>query len=356
MDRRVPLVAATVLLLATVVVAGVVAWRGSGGTAYQAAVSAMPASTLRASYTDWSDVRRLADAGDLSSERQAEDFLTRAYDRDLTSASVLVDAAPAMSRHFGLSPFDADWEMVGQGREGAVALLKVPSSVDLDAFEQRLATLGYDEPPGGPGSGEVWSGGPDLVAQIDSALTPVVQHVVVLPDERTVVFSDAGGFATSSAQVVTGDAPSLADEVEGTEALADLAEEPVSAVFLARDFACEELSMAQADAEDVAAADRLIERAGDVNPLAGYVLARQEDSVLVAMHFETEEQARQDVRARLRLAQGPAVGQGGSFADRFSVEQARQDGTEVVLDLRPAGPDEAVLGDLGQGPVLFAAC
>ena len=56
------------------------------------------------------------------------------------------------------------------------------------------------------------------------------------------------------------------------------------------------------------------------------------------------------------LAAGQAPGQGGAFADRFSVDvRATADGDVVTLDLAPT-EGSYVLSDLSTGPVLFATC
>lgn len=140
--------------------------------------------------------------------------------------------------------------MYGQSREGVVVAMALPESVDLGEVERNLDTLGYDAPAGGAGSGGVWAGSADLVAQIDPALTPVLQSVVVLPEERMVLMSDSAAYASSSAEVVRGESGSLGEGAEGVQDLADLAVEPVSAVLFASDFACEALSMSSADEED----------------------------------------------------------------------------------------------------------
>ena len=67
----------------------------------------MPAETLRATYTDWAAVRGLADGTDLgaaSSTRDVGNFLERAYDQDLVSASAVADSTYAMNEQYGFSP------------------------------------------------------------------------------------------------------------------------------------------------------------------------------------------------------------------------------------------------------------
>ena len=60
-------------------------------------------------------------------------------------------------------------------------------------------------------------------------------------------------------------------------------------------------------------------------------------------------------RSRSKLAAGPAPGQGGSFADRFSIASTSADGDLVTLDLVPHR-HTYVFSDLSTGPLLFATC
>jgi hypothetical protein len=348
-------------LVLAVAAGGLFAWRWLSKTDYEKAVASLPAETLRATYTDWASVRSLADGSSLnasSSVTEVDEFLDRAYERDLISTSAIYGSTHAMAREYGFSPLDTSWEMYGQSREGAVVVLRLPESADFAGVERSLGTLGYDAPPDGAGTGQVWAGSADLVAQIDPSLTPVLQNVVVLADEQTVLLSDNAAYASAAADVVRGDADSLASS-EGAEDLAGVADEPVSAVLWASDFACEALSMSSADEEDQAVADELVGDAGEVNPLSGLVMAHQPDrSLVVGMHFESSDQAEANLRPRAELASGEAVGQGGLFPDRFRIESARTTGPNVVLTFEPTsdGRESTLLSDLSQGPVLFATC
>ena len=360
MQRRVVVVSVVIAVVVVLAGGGLLAWRTASRTPYEQAVAWMPAETLRATYTDWAAVRGLADGTDLgaaSSTRDVGSFLERAYDQDLVSASAVADSTYAMNEQYGFSPVDAAWEMYGQSREGAVVVMAMTDEVDLEGVERNLRSLGYQAPAEGAGTGGTWAGSADLVATIDPSLTPVLQNVVVLPDEHVVLLSDNTSYVSSAASVVTGSAESLEDATEGTAALAELAGEPVSAMLYASDFACEALSMGSADEEDRAVAEDLVNRVGGVSPLSGLVLAMQRDRGLtVGMHFESDEQASDNVEPRVRLASGEAVGQGGTFADRFRVREGRSDGQEVVLDLVPVDQTQSLLSDLSQGPVLFATC
>ena len=96
--------------------------------------------------------------------------------------------------------------------------------------------------------------------------------------------------------------------------------------------------------------------AGTVDPYLALAMGvRPEGDVRVAMEFADDDQARANADSRTVLATGPAVGQGGDFADRFALRSASADGTVVVLDLDPVA-GAYVLSDLSTGPVLFATC
>ena len=358
MRSRVVRAVTAVLLVVTLAVGGWFAWQRVQQTPYEQAVGWLPEATLRATWTDWAQVRELAGQrlGETPTSRDVAVFLSRAYELDLTSTSALVEGVSVMREKYGFSPVEAEWESFGQSREGAVVVLRLEDSVDLGEVEDDLARLGYDEPADGPGSGGVWAGSADLVATIDPSLTAVMQNVVVVPDKRLVLLSDNQAYASAAADVVEGSADGL-DEVEGTSALARAADEPASAVLFASDFACEALSMATADEGDQATADALVEEAGGVSPLAGLVVGLQPDrSLTVGMHFESSDQASADLRPRVTLASGESPGQGGTFAERFRVEEAVAEGSEIVMDLRPDEEDSPLMSDLTQGPLLFAAC
>jgi hypothetical protein len=347
-------------LLVLVTLAGVVAWRLlDSASRYEQALGALPKSTLRTTYTDWAAVRTSARGSGLgasSSKAKVEAFLTRAYDLDLTSGSAVAESTYALQDKLGFSPLHADWEAFGQGKDGQVDVMRVDDSVDLAGVERRLRSLGYTPPRTGPGSGGTWVGGSDLVAQIDPDLTPVQQNVAVLGDQHLVVMSDNAAYLSASTAVVKGSDPSLLEDA-GVSSLAKAAGDPVAATQWTSTFACQDLSMGAADEGDQRVGDQLVAKAGDVSPLAGLVMAQQADrSIVFGLHFETSEQASRNLQTRVDLAAGDAPGQGGSFAERFTLASGRADGQDVVLTTKPTPRTASVLSDLTSGPVLFATC
>ncbi len=139
-SRRRLIVLGVVLLL---VVAGAVAWvvttRGDDDDAGRlaTAVAMAPKDSARLGWTDWSGVRKELDF-DLtaaSSTRDVQGFLDEGFNADLTSTSALVASAPVLQEQYGFSPATVDWELFAQSEEGAIVLIGLPDSIDLDQLE-----------------------------------------------------------------------------------------------------------------------------------------------------------------------------------------------------------------------------
>jgi hypothetical protein len=342
-------------LVAALVVGGLAWWltRGPDGR-YADALDTLSEDTLRSSFTDWAAVEERLDVPDVSEAQDREEvdrFLDHAYDTDLVTGSTLLDVIPGLATTFGYSPADAEWEAYGQAREGAVDVLKLNGDVDFDEIADNLEEAGYDPPDEDDG---VWRGTGDLVVEFESPMTTIQINVMLLEDERLVLTSDSAAFLESTRDVVRGDAESLRD-VPGVDGLVGAVEDAVSAELWTGDFACEDLSMTKADAADRATGARLVEEAGGVHPLDGLVLARTGgDAATIAMWFDSEADADDDLQPRTDLARGPAPGQGGDFAERFTVESSRVDGQLITMKIR--GRTDTLMGDLGQGPILYATC
>ena len=340
-----------VLVLVGAGLFGVRMWRDAHRSDFSEAVAMLPAGTLRASWTDWAGIRTALDATDLATEVPDSDrissFIEKAFTSDLSAPSSIDDSAAALALHYGFSPANATWEMFGQSRAGAVMLLKLPSSVDPRSIEDNLESLGYVRPGSDDG---VWEGGEDLVATIDPTITPELQYVSVLADRHLVVTSDRGAYLETAVQAVQGKG-----DLGGSD-LAVQVDDPLAATLFVGDFACEALAMSQADPEQQAAASRMIEDAGGVNPLTGLVVAAYDDRRLrVAMAFENDDQAKHNATSRVALASGPAPGQGEDFPDLFSITSASRSGSTVRLDLH-ASEGSYSLSNLISGPVLFESC
>jgi hypothetical protein len=339
------------LLVAAVVVAGLLWWRGSDRTRLERAVELAPAGTERLSWTDWSAVRRQvgADLGDAPDGAAVAAFLDEAFDDDLTSTSALVGSSRTMQDELGFSPGTLDWELFAQSPDGAVDILGTADGFDFEELADRLGALGFTEPDEADG---VWVGGVDLLPRIGPDLTPELQHMALLSDEGLVLTSDQVPALESAVEAARGDA----DTLESVDEVVEASGSPLTASIFTGGHACEQLAMASADPDDQAEADALLEQAGEVHPMTGFAMGVLTDGdVRVAMSFEDDDAARTDAQTRATLASGPAPGQGGDFADRFALEDAASSGDVVTLDLAPV-PGQYVLSDLTSGPVLFATC
>jgi hypothetical protein len=330
---------------------GVVWWRHGHQTAFAWAVGRAPGGSQRLSWTDWAAVRRHehVDLSQRSPAAALRRFLGRAYDDDLSSASALVTSAGVLQERFGFSPASADWELYSQSYQGAVVMLRLPSSGDVGQVAGDLRELGYREPADPVG---VWQGGEDLVARISPSLTGELQYVALDAADRLVLTSDSAAYLGVAMDAVRGHGP----RVTGLGAVVDDAGSPLSAEIYAGSYACGSLAMAHAGRADQAQGRRLLAAAGRVDPYSAFAMSDEPGGdVRVSFSFSDGEAARTNADTRARLAQGPAPGQGGTFGERFRLTSVTAKGSLVVMVLAPR-PHAAVLSDLSTGPLLFATC
>lgn len=264
----------------------------------------------------------------------------------------MVDSATVLQQAFGFSPADVDWELLAQSDTGSVLLVGLPESLDVDDLGEGFEELGYERPDDDTA---VWSGGEELVARLSQSnggsLSPQFQYLALDADRHLLLASDSSPYLRQTVEDLESD---LGDE--GLRDVAEAVDEPLSAAIYTGDFACKSLAMAQADEADQSAADQLVAAAGGVDPLTAFAMAAEPDgTVLVALAFADDDQARRNADSRAELAAGPAPGQGGDFTDRFDLGPVTADGRVVTLELRPV-EDSPVLSDLSTGPVLFATC
>ena len=254
-----------------------------------------------------------------------------------------------LQQRFGFSPANVDWELFSQSAQGAVVMVHLPRSSDVDDVADHLTELGYQEPSADDG---VWEGGEDLVASISGSLSGELQYVALDRDDSLVLTSDSSAFLRVAMAAVRGDGA----RATGLDDVVDDAGEPWSSAVYDGSYACGAHAMAHAGASDRAQARRLLADAGEVNPYSAFAMSDEPDgSVRVALEFADDAAARTNADTRATLARGPAPGQGGSFADRFRVSSVTAQGSLVVLRLDPR-PGASVLSDLSTGPVLFATC
>jgi hypothetical protein len=349
---RAAAVGLVLVLVALGAVAGVRWWRDSHRTDLQRAVAYSPETSARYSWTDWSAVRAELDSGvgEESTGLEVAELLNEGYDADLTSTTAMGESAEVLHERFGFSPATVSWELLSQSTSGSVLTLGVPDSYDLDQLADRLGSLGYDRPGSETG---VWVGGDELIATIaaGASISPQFAHVAIDRDRHLVLTSDDEGYLEDAVQAVA------REEGGGdVEEVAAQAGDALSAVLLDSEQVCGGLAMSQADPIDQETAAELLAAAGDVNPLTGFALAAQPDGeVLAVMAFETEDQARTNADTRAELASGPAPGQGGDFAERFTLGDVVADDSLVTMHLEPV-EGAFVLSDLSSGPLLFATC
>lgn len=336
-----------------VVAAGVVAWLvvqrdGEEPGRLESAIAMAPEDSARLGWTDWSGVRKELDA-DLSAAspgRDVERFLADGFDADLTSTSALVSSAPTLQEDYGFSPATIDWELFAQGEEGAIVLIGLPESLDLDEVEDTIENIGYQRPSTDEG---VWIGGSDLLIELGT-VTQELAFITIDRDRRVLAASDLSVTLENWRDQERGE--DLDDSVAEVSAHV---EDSLSASIYTGEYACTALAMTEADDSDRLRAAELIDAAGEISPLLAFAIAtRPGGDVRVAMGFDSEDQARTNADTRAKLAAGPAPGQGGAFPDRFELGKVSADGEVVTMEFHPR--QAYVMSDLATGPVLFATC
>jgi hypothetical protein len=345
--RRVAVLTALAVLVVGVAAAvAYVVW--PKGSDFERAAGLLPPKTLRVSWTDWSRLRDRSDVDDPAGKGQ-EEFLSALGDDDLAVSS-LAASAPALRKNLGFDPVAADWEILGQSRSGMVMILKVGDEVGLADVADRYEEAGFTRPDDAL-SGGVWEGGPDVVAGLEGLGSPELQHAAFLEDDGLLLTSDNADYLRSAVPYAAGDEDGL-----DLSDLAGPAGDPLAAVALASDLACEELGMASADPDAQALADRLVDEAGGVDPVTGYLVAIGADRDLtVVFDFENDDQAEQNARSRQALATAEDPGQLLEYRELFDLDDVEADGHRVVLT-GTARLANAPLSNLSSGPVLLAAC
>ena len=346
--RRVALLTALlVLVVAAASVVGYVVW--PRGSEFQQAAGLLPDKSLRVTWTDWAGLRDQTEVEDPTGAG-AEDFLAEVSDQDY-SVSSLASAAQPLKETLGFSPVESEWEILGQSRSGMVMILKLGEDADFDAIAEKYAAAGFTRPDDDTLSGGVWEGGPDVVSGLEGLESPELQNVAFLEDEGLLLTSDTAAYLRTAVPFADGDKDGL-----DLSDLAGPAGDPLAAVAMADDLACDRLRMSQADADAQTTADQLVERAGGVSPLTGYLVALGADrSQTVVFDFENDDQAEKNVRSREALAGAEDPGQLLAYDELFTVDDVEQDGHRVVLTGTTV-EDSAPLSNLSAGPVLLASC
>ena len=346
---------ATLVIVATVLVSVTASRLFHHEARIEQALDALPKQTLVASYTDWRAARvdlapRLTSDASVQTKKA---FLDSAYERDYSINSVLVAFETEMQASYGWTVLDAEWEMYGQSRDGAVAVLKMPDDFDFDAAESQLSRLGYEL----AGDDGVRRGSAEVLSTISPSLTPQLSDIVLLPDKHLIVSSDSQSYAALTAETVRGDHDSVLD-VEGVaDMAAPLAENAVTAVVNVQARGCVAAGFDEADPGEQRLARQRIRSVGGVTTTDGLTLAIDDERRLtVIMHFTSGAEAADDRDPRIALAHGQAPDQGGTFEERFSIGEVKVVGTNLVMRLDPKSSDVHLLSDLGRGGLLFASC
>lgn len=336
-SRRGLLIRFCVLVVLAALAVGYAVWPRS--SEFSRATGLLPASAQRVLWTDWQAVRADLDCRRWTACEGAMD------DADLGAATVLAGSAEVLQTQLRWGPETVDWELLGQATGGEVLIVRLP---DVRRVARAYETAGFTPPAKRRLDGGVWASEVEVLAGLGID-EPLFANAAFLADDGLLLSSDSAAWLEKAVKAATGGRHldlGLAGELT----------DPLAAVGLAGDRACAELSFATADAGAQARAAQLVEAAGGVNPLDGYLVGLGSDRVwTAALAFETDGQAQEDLLPRQKLAAGEDPGQMLDYDELFRLDSAEQHGRHVVLNGR-ARPSAYALTQVTQGPVLLASC
>lgn len=342
--RRRPLVAAVLALACVLAAVGAGwaagAWRPDTRPPLTSALASLPADTRIVGFTHWERIRA-ALGPDLN-----------AFQRDLSTRSVLQPTADVLEQAYGWSVDDLQWEAYGQAAGSSVTVLRVTAGLSWDVVRDGLRDIGYD------GGDDRWS----VEAPVLSGLgaSDLLAEVALVPREGLIVLSDTAAPVDLALDVLAGRADSLADDRTAAATAQALAGSD-AVLMQAGDLGCESAAIPDGEAVDQAAVAQA--RAGDVVPFVysgrgiterGSGAGLDAQSMRFAMTFRSAAQAGEQARVRAALASGPFIGRTGTVEETLRLDTARADGRTAVLEL-DHDPDSAPFM-VGRGPLLFASC
>lgn len=197
------------------------------------------------------------------------------------------------------------------------------------------------------------------MAAAGDSLTPMLEHVAVLSEQRLVVLSDAPAYAERTVDTIGADTAGMGDLDEVAATAAPL-QDAIVAVVHRPPRACAVGSYASASVADRQLAAARLREVGGIQPHRGlgFGIERADAGMelVVSMSFETAADAERELEARTALARGPAIGQGGTYEERFDLVSGYIAGTELVLRMRPPESRMSLVSDLADGPLLFSGC
>lgn len=298
------------------------------------ALDAVPASTTVVGFTDWSRIR----------ERHS---ISDAARRDLSTRSVMGTRVDEMQDLLGWSPADAEWEVYGQGPDGAAAVVRLDRSTSFNDVRSKLRAAGYRQD------------GPRWTASRRSSLPETFINVALVPRQRLVVLSDRSSQLPRMLDVIDGHARSLAGNPAAAATARALAGSD-SVLMQGGTLACRTTAVKGADREQQARA--ALDRAGDLEPyrFSGRGVADRGGSgfsaqrVVFAMTFDSAVEASEQAQVRARLATGPFIGRSGPIEETLRLRSSAAD--ESTARMSFAHDPETDVFMTGTGPVLFATC
>lgn len=323
---------------------------GDTRSSLTSALDSLPADTLVAGFTDWSNIRDRLDVDDASTAAGRATLNDDAALRDLSTRSVIGRFVEEMHTSFGWSVADLEWEVFGQAADGAAMVGRFDSSVSLSDVRGALRKLGYTQ------DGRVWTSSESTPTTGD--LSSTLASIAIVPGKRLVVAADRPTYVMTVLQTIDRGELSLLS-VRSASEVAEALVGSDAALIQSGAFACRGATLEKQSADVQAQADAAVARAGD---LADFTFAGRgltdvstsKQRLEFAMGFDSPAQASSQLATRKVLARGAFIGGSGRVEDSLQLTGSRVDGSTATLQFDHDPVTATYMG--GLGPVLFASC
>lgn len=315
------------------------------------ALDVLPADARVAGFTDWAQIRETLGFDRITTALDRDSLLANAFDRDLSSRSILETHAEPMVEKFGWSVADVRWEMYGQASDGAVLAVGMNDGLEAGTVTAGLRELGYAESSG------TWSVDPDALTKAVPGIPLTFSHVAVLGEERLILMSDSEAYLDRTIALHRDRGKSLAAVTAARQTATPLLGAQSAVIQVGKD-ACASTGLDDEPAATRVQGRNTVKPLGRLEPVAYGARAIFDrggaQRLRFSLTFDSAATATRQLLLRRALAVGPFVGRSGQVEDLLALTSTHTSGSTATLEFGLVGDEGSFMS--GDGPLLFAAC
>ena len=321
------------------------------------AVASMPRGTTDMGFTDWARIRASLGAQDVTGSSPIDDKMAVVMATTQQEAAAAGFGAAYLQRHrdaWGWDTLDVDWEAIYSGDLAPVAIVRLREGTDMAPISDRYDAYGFTTEE--VGERIVRSHALDPSAEWMGTTELGVTNTAFLDDGRTLMFSSS----REALDDALGHRPSML--VPGASGVIEALADP-SAAWLVFGPGCPAFSPLPVDPFDPAASIGPLASGGPLHPWTalgvGYERPDWQPVGRIAMGFLDPAHAEADLEPRTTIARdGMSLRVLRPYSDAvFGLEDARVEGTTLVLDVSPVDDMPRRLFQMLQArDMAFAGC